>query len=75
MLITYKQLLDIFGGSSAAELVLRLKKAGIRYCIGKRNQPFTTLTALNFSMDIVEQQTMVNIMNDMQQEDHIEIEV
>ena len=74
MIITYKQLIEVLGGSSAADLVVRLNKAGIVHTLGKYNQPFTTETAINAAMGLSQQLPMINPVSDMQKT-HIEIEV
>jgi len=51
-LITYEQLKEIFGGSSIAELVVRLEKQNIPYTLGKRGCPITTFSALNHAMGV-----------------------
>jgi hypothetical protein len=53
MIVGYDQLQQQFGGSSPAELVVRLKKSGVRYLIGKNGRPFTTEFALNSAMGLI----------------------
>lgn len=52
MIVSYKELLEHFGGSSAADLAVRLKKAKVSCILGKQGKPFTTETALNRAMGI-----------------------
>ena len=52
MIVPYEKLKEYFGGSSAADLVVRLKKAKVSYILGKRGKPFTTETALNKAMGL-----------------------
>jgi hypothetical protein len=51
-IISFEELQQHFGGSSAAEVVVRLKNSRIKYFIGKRNKPFTTLAALNSALGL-----------------------
>jgi len=51
-IVSYEQLQQHFGGSSTADVVVRLKNSHIKFFIGKRNKPFTTLTALNSALGI-----------------------
>ncbi len=52
MLISYKILKKYFGGTTAADVVVRLKNAEVGYILGKKGQPFTTEAALNKAMNI-----------------------
>jgi hypothetical protein len=52
MIVGYDQLQQQFGGSSPADLVVRLKKSGVRYLVGKNGRPFTTEFALNSAMGL-----------------------
>ena len=69
-LITYEQLKEVFGGSSIAEVVVRLEKQNIPYTLGKRGCPFTTFSALNFALGLP---ISVLEKNDKPDEDLIEI--
>ena len=51
-IITFKQLQENFGGSSPADVVVRLEKMNVKFLIGKNNRPFTTEQALNYAMGI-----------------------
>jgi len=70
-IISYEELQQHFGGSSAAEVVVRLKNARVKFFIGKRNKPFTTITALNFAIGI--NQTSSTNINHYDSPDEIEI--
>lgn len=52
MIIDYPTLQQLFGGSSAAEVAVRLQQAGVKFLNGKRGQPFTTETAINAAMGL-----------------------
>lgn len=52
MIITYQELKEIFGGTTAADVALRLKNANVGYILGKKGQPFTTEAALNKAIGI-----------------------
>lgn len=52
MIIDYPTLQQLFGGTSSAEVAVRLQQAGVRFLQGKRGQPFTTETALNAAMGL-----------------------
>lgn len=58
-LITYEQLKEAFGGSSIAEVVVRLEKQNIPYKLGKRGCPITTFTALNHAMGITQNSPLI----------------
>lgn len=51
-IISYEELKQHFGGSSVADVVVRLKNAQIKFFVGKRNKPFTTSAALNSALGI-----------------------
>ncbi len=71
-LITYEQLKEAFGGSSIAELVVRLESQNIPYKLGKRGSPFTTFSALNYALGLPLSSPVSNT-NSNPDEDHIEI--
>lgn len=54
MIINYEQLKEIFGGHSQADLIARLSLANVKFLRGKRGRPFTTETALNQAMGLIE---------------------
>lgn len=54
MIINYEQLKENFGGSSVAEVIMRLNMAEVKFLRGKRGRPFTTETALNQAMGLIE---------------------
>jgi|GEM_PF-3973622 len=64
-IIKYDQLKELMGGSSAAEVIVRLKRANVKFVIGKRNRPFTTVSALDEAMGVSmsEWQSSMNLVN------------
>lgn len=52
MIIDYPTLQQLFGGTTAADVAVRLQQAGVRFINGKRGQPFTTETAINAAMGL-----------------------
>lgn len=52
MIIDYPTLQQLFGGTNAADVAVRLQQAGVRFINGKRGQPFTTETAINAAMGL-----------------------
>ncbi|MEE9327454.1 MAG: hypothetical protein V3U71_09180 [Cocleimonas sp.] len=58
-LITYEQLREVFGGSSTAEVVVRLESQDIPYKLGKRGCPITTFSALNHAMGITSNESPI----------------
>lgn len=54
MIISYKTLQEHFGGNSIAEVTVNLQKANVKFLLGKGLRPFTTETALNHAMGLIE---------------------
>lgn len=52
--VEYERLQHLFGGATPAEVCARLQSAGVEYLVGKRGRPFTTLTALDKAMGLVD---------------------
>jgi hypothetical protein len=51
-IISFEQLQKNFGGSTAAEVAVRLNNAKVKFFIGKSKRPFTTLTALDLALGV-----------------------
>ncbi len=51
-IVTYENLKQAFGGTSPADVAVRLKKNNVPFLTGKNNRPFTTIDALNTAMGI-----------------------
>lgn len=54
MIINYEQLKEIFGGNTHNEVIMKLIQANVKFLRGKRQAPFTTITALNHAMGLIE---------------------
>jgi len=52
-IVSYEQLSNHFGSSSPAQLAIKLHNAGVKFFSGKRNRPFTTVTALNHALKVI----------------------
>jgi len=68
MIVTYEKLKKEFGGSSGADVAVRLKNSGVKYFLGKQNRPFTTIEALNVALGIQQSINLVGEAHEVKNE-------
>lgn len=71
-ILTYEELQGLFGGSSPADLAVRLQEAKVKFKRGFRGRPFTTVAAMNDSMGITEKKSSDTILEDEQRTIEVE---
>ena len=50
--VHFEELKELVGGTSIDDVCIRLQQRGIKYVVGKRGKPFTTVHAINAAMGL-----------------------